>query len=160
MTAPGVHDVWLHSLASDLGRQLQNEITCVAHFFFFFLRLHLSQSQKPWIFMHTFNIIVIYSASFSISGMMIGSGWNWRVHLYYSQKISACFLQTELLNCLFPQCVTLSTTFLLELSWASQSDFSLRNYNSADYSTSIQRGEGVSRLWVGSIYRANTGTVF
>lgn len=49
---------------------------------------------------------------------------------------------------------------VVELSLASQSDFSLRNYNSADYSTSIQWGEGVSSLWVGGIYRANTGTVF
>lgn len=115
MTAPGVHDVWLHSLASDLGRQLQNEITFGAHFF---LWLHLSQLQKPWIFMHTFNIIVIYSASFSISEMNTGSGWNWRVHLYYSQKISAPSLWTELLHCLFPQCLTLSTNLLLELwSW-------------------------------------------
>lgn len=33
MTAPGVYDVWMHSLASDLSWHLQNEETCVVHFF-------------------------------------------------------------------------------------------------------------------------------
>lgn len=109
MTAPGVYDVWMHSLASDLGRQLQSEITCCS-----VLR---SQSQKTCIFMHNSNTNVIHSVLFLVSQRCRSERVDEIVCFSYTTVIiSAPSVQTELLNSLFPQCLTFCTKLQSESS--------------------------------------------